>query len=360
MSDTTILGRFVWHELMTTDTTSAKPFYAAVAGWTTQPSPQDPSYTVFVAEGSPMAGLMALPADAKAMGAPPSWMIYIATPDVDETARRATAMGGKILKPAADIPTVGRFAVLQDPQGAVFAGFTPAPGPMRPGNKPTVGDFSWHELSTTDWRAAFGFYQNLFGWEKTGSTDMGPEMGTYQMFGWNGKSMGGMHNHPKHVPGPAHWLAYAKVEDSKKAAAAVTRLGGRVVNGPMEVPGGDWVVQCLDLEGALFAVHSSKPAVEKPAVEKPAVEKPAVEKPAVGKPAVGKPAAGKAPAGKPVAAKPAAKKPVAARKRTRPATANKRTAKKPASKAKPVKKTPRKSAGRQKARTKGRATRGRR
>jgi predicted enzyme related to lactoylglutathione lyase len=337
MSDTTILGRFVWHELMTTDTTSAARFYAKVVGWTTQPSPQDPSYIVFVAKGRPTGGLMALPAEAKAMGAPLSWLTYIATPDVDETVQRALQMGGKILKAAADIPTVGRFAVLQDPQGAAFAAFTPAQGPMdapRGAHKPTAGDFSWNELSTTDWAAVWPFYQSLFGWEKTGSTDMGPEMGTYQMFGWKGRTVGGMYNKPKSIPGPPHWLPYAMVVDSKKAVAVVTRLGGHVINGPMEVPGGDWVARCLDLQGALFAVHSPKPA-----------------------------------AGKLSAAKKIAKSASAVKRSTKKsassAAAVTRTAKKPVRKAKPARKAARKNAARRpktrpKTRPKGRTTKGRR
>jgi predicted enzyme related to lactoylglutathione lyase len=330
MSDTPVRCRFVWHELMSNDMASATRFYGKVVGWTTQPSAQDPSYLMFVAEGRPTGGLMALPEEARAMGAPPNWLSYIGTPDVDQTVQRALQMGGKILKPAADIPKVGRFAVLQDPQGAVFAAFTPIQGSMGPDNKPTVGYFSWQELSTTDWPAAFGFYQNLFGWEKTGTSDMGPEMGTYQMFGWDGKSMGGMFNKPKQVPGPAHWLAYAKVEDSKKAAAAVKRLGGQVVNGPMQVPGGDWVAQCLDLEGALFAVHSSKLEARKPSAAKK----------------VAKPAS---------AVKHSTKKPVSS------AAAIKRTAKKPVRKAKPAGKASRKSAVRRpKTRTTARTKKGRR
>ena len=92
--------------------------------------------------------------------------------------------------------------------------------------------------------------------------DMGPEMGTYQMFGRNGRSVGRMFKRPPHVP--THWMPYAMLADAKAAAEAVTRLGGRIVNGPMEVPGGDWIAQGIDLQGAAFAVHSSKPATAQP------------------------------------------------------------------------------------------------
>lgn len=271
MSDSTVRGRFVWHELMTTDTKSAASFFAKAIGWKTQVSPRDPSYTIFAAAGRPRAGLMVLPAAAKAMGAPPSWLTYIGSPNVDETAQQAPSLGGKVLKAPADIPTIGRFAVVQDPQGAVFAAFTPLGGPAADA-EPAIGDFSWHELITTDWRAALTFYQRLFGWDATSAMDMGPEIGTYQMFGRNGRPMGGMFNKPSQAPGPAMWLPYVRVQDSKKVAAAVPKLGGKIINGPMEVPGGDWIATGLDLQGAMFAVHSLKPAVKKMAAKKTAAK----------------------------------------------------------------------------------------
>jgi predicted enzyme related to lactoylglutathione lyase len=90
--------------------------------------------------------------------------------------------------------------------------------------------------------------------------DMGPGMGVYQMFGWGGQSAGGIFTKPAQMPGPSSWLPYIKVSDSKKTAATVTKQGGKIINGPMEVPGGDWIAQGMDLQGAMFAVHSVKSA----------------------------------------------------------------------------------------------------
>ena len=193
--------------------------------------------------------------------APTHWMCYIGTPNVDATARQTTELGGKVLKPVSDIPDVGRFAILQDPQGAIFVGFTPAPTEHMPANtKIAVGDFSWHELITTNWQAAFDFYQKLFGWEKLDSMEMGPG-NVYQMFGWKGKAMlGGMFNKSPQMPGPPMWLPYALVPDSKKVADMLPRLGGKVTHGPAEVPGGDWITQLTDPQGVMFAVHSKKQA----------------------------------------------------------------------------------------------------
>src|SRR5439155_25807275 len=217
MSDTTPRGRFVWHELMTTNTKSAADFFSRVASWTPQPWGEDRSYTLFMAGGRSMAGLMALPESARAMGVPPSWTTYISTPNVDDAARQVVSLGGKVVKGAADIPTIGRFAVVQDPQGATFALFTPSGGSAPP-DAPALGDYSWHELLTTDWRAALSFYKQMFGWEETGSMDMGPGMGTYQMFGWNGRPRGGIFNKPSQQPGPPSWLPYIHVSDSKRTA----------------------------------------------------------------------------------------------------------------------------------------------
>jgi predicted enzyme related to lactoylglutathione lyase len=356
MSDATVRGRFVWHELLTTDTAAAAAFYEKVIGWKPQAWPQDPSYNMFAVKAGPVAGLMALPEDAKKMGSPPCWVTYVGTPDVDETARQAAEIGGSILKEPTDILSVGRFAVIQDPQGAVFSAFTPLPGPMGEDTM-TFGDFSWHELITTDRPAAFSFYERLFGWVKTEATEMGPGMGLYQMFGWPGKTLGGMFSN-RHVPGPPHWLAYAMVPDSKRVADLVPKLGGRVLHGPREVPGGDWIATCSDPQGAVFAVHSVKPAVPEPAAKpaplpkaamkrsdsKPAGEQPVAKRPAAKKPVARQPVAKKAASKKPAAKKPAGKKPatkkaVARQPLAKKAAPKKSAAKKPAGK-KPAAKKP--------------------
>lgn len=271
MPDATARGRFVWHELMTTEPESAANFFSKLIGWKRQPWAQDPSYTVLAAKESPMAGVMPLPDEAKAAGAPPNWLTYIYTPDIDETAQQASSLGAKILKGPADIPTIGRFAVIQDPQGAVFAAITPEQAPQAE-TEPALGDFSWHELATTDWRAAFTFYQQLFGWEEQTAMDMGPEIGVYQMFGRNGKMLGGIYNKMSQQQGPPAWLPYIRVPDAKKTADTIKNLGAMIANGPMEVPGGDWIVVGADPQGAMFAVHSLKPAAtEQP--EKPKAKK---------------------------------------------------------------------------------------
>lgn len=256
-----LLGSFVWCELMTTDTAAAASFYGKVVGWTPAPFAPDGSYTVFnTPKGTGAAGLMLLPDDAKKMGAPPNWMMYVGTPNVDSTALRIAQLGGRVLKQPENIPNTGRFAVVQDPYGATFGIYTPStPGPGK--GQPGVGDFSWFELYTPDPDGAWNFYHSLFNWEKTSAMDMG-EMGVYQMFGrGGGVPNGGIMKPP---PGaPAAWMPYALVKDAKAAAAIATANGGKIINGPMEVPGGDWIAQGIDPQGAMFAVHSLKPSAQK-------------------------------------------------------------------------------------------------
>lgn len=247
-------GRFVWHELMTTDATAAQSFYGAVVGWGTQagPVPEVP-YTLLTMAGTPMAGLMELPAEARDHGARPGWLGYVGVQDVDASVAQAQRLGGTLHVPPRDIPNIGRFAVIGDPQRAVLALFTPAmaeaggaPAPCAPGS------IGWNELQAADGEAAFDFYARMFGWQKAEAMDMGP-MGTYQLFGLDGPPIGGMFTKPPTVPAPC-WLYYVRVADIDAAAGRVQAAGGQVVHGPAAVPGDDWIIQGLDPQGALFAL----------------------------------------------------------------------------------------------------------
>jgi predicted enzyme related to lactoylglutathione lyase len=248
-------GRICWNELMTTDPKAAMTFYRLVVGWGTQAWDEDSSYVMWTARDTPVGGLMELPEDARRMSTPPSWVMYVAVPDVDASVRQAVSLGARAYVEPKDIPTMGRFAVLGDPQGATFALFSSADeipghdGPAKP------GEFSWHELTTTDWQAAWDFYEQLFGWVKMEAMDMGP-MGTYQIFGRPGQMLGAMYNKPREMLAPPHWLGYALVPSADNAAAVVQRLGGKVMNGPMDVPESGRIAQCMDPQGAAFAVHS--------------------------------------------------------------------------------------------------------
>jgi hypothetical protein len=200
---------------------------------------------------------MHIPPEAAAMGVPPNWTGYVAVADVDAKAKEAVRLGGKVLKEASDIPGVGRFAIVADPHGAVVALFRgEGDGPMDPGPDAT-GHIGWHELYAGDLNAAFGFYSAMFGWTKHDAHDMGP-MGTYQLFGVGDVTIGGMMTKPAHVPTPA-WLYYFNVGDIDAAAARLSVGSGQVINGPMQVPTGAWIIQAKDPQGAMFALAGSRP-----------------------------------------------------------------------------------------------------
>jgi len=249
---------FVWYELMTEDVKAAEKFYSDVVGWEAKDSGiPGMAYTIISAGPSAIGGIMKVPDEARAMGARPAWLGYVGVDDVDSTVARLTAAGGKVYRPASDIPGVGRFAVVADPHGATFILFKPAsaegPPPAAPGTPGTVG---WHELHAGDRESAFAFYSGLFGWTKTEAMDMGP-MGVYQMFATGGEAVGGMMTKRPEMP-MAAWLYYFNVDAIDAAAARVTAGGGKVLMGPHQVPGGQWIVMGGDPQGAMFALVAAK------------------------------------------------------------------------------------------------------
>ena len=323
MSNAEIRGRFVWHELMTTDPQAAGAFYSKILPWKTQSSGM-PDYTLWMSGKTQTGGLMPQPESARQAGAPPSWLIYIGTPDVDATAAAAQRLGGKVLKAPADIPGIGRFAVLSDPQGATFAIFTPGASAPPEGAPPT--DFSWHELATSDQQGALTFYTELFGWGRGEAHDMGA-MGTYQLIEHGGERVGGVYKLMDTSKAP-HWLTYIRVASADRTAAAAEAAGGQVTQGPMDVPGGGRIAQILDPQGGAFAVHelAKQAAASGSKATKPS---PAAE-PAAAK---ARPAAAPKTHAKGAPARKAPAKRSAAKTKKRP-TASKRTAKKaPARKA---------------------------
>lgn len=261
-------GRFIWHDLIVPDVEAATHFYQAVAGWRVTPAPMSdgqPPYTMWKNGAVPVGGVMARSVEVTAPAASAYWLAYIATPDLEATYSEALALGARAIVPPRDVAlvppagasTVGRFAVLADPQGVTFAAYEPADPRPQPGGAPTAGTFSWHELETTDRRAAFAFYAQLFGWAPMETVDMGPN-GVYQVFGQGGTAYGGIFDRERDTTAP-HWRVYVSVADLTRALGAVRAGGGQVLAGPMAVPDDDCVAHCADPQGARFALHASGP-----------------------------------------------------------------------------------------------------
>ena len=296
-------GRFAWHELMTPDPDAAIPFYRQVVGWGIEQFPSMPEYRMWTSGGKQRGGVMRQSEDERRHGLAPHWLMYVAVPDIDAAIRQAEELGGRVRIPAKSVPGVGRYAILADPQGIVFSLYTPES--PRPGSdEADLGDFSWHECAAPDPKSAWSFYQALFGWEKSAAMDMGPD-GTYQMFRRSGgkADLGAFYKRPADKPGTAAWLVYAYVRDADRSADLVTQLGGRVLIGPMDVPGGGRIATCVDPQGAAFAVHSvaeteKTKGVEKRSVKKKSVKKKNVKKKTVKKKTAKKTAVKKKPAKK--------------------------------------------------------------
>src|ERR1700681_934170 len=326
MSNADIRGRFVWHELMTTDTKAAGAFYPKVTNWKTQTWDKDPSYTMWAVPKGPFGGLRPLPDAARASG--PHWLPYVGTADVDATVQTAQGLGGRVYMGATDIPDTGRFAVLADPQGAVFATYSLPASAASGGGGSMPQEFSWHELATTDPVGALRFYAALFGWAEVATHDMGA-MGVYHLVGLGGVASIGMWKTTADKPMPPHWLCYAHVADVDKSVNAAKAAGGKLLNGPMEVPGGTWIAHLTDPQGAAFALHADKrvavpaatPPPPKPAAPKsvsappaPKPQPPTLKASASTAAASATPAKPQAPAAKKAPAKKAAAKKAPARK----------------------------------------------
>lgn len=258
-------GKFFWYELMTSDPKAALTFYGDVVGWTSQPfggERTDDPYNVVSGRAGPLGGVMSIPAEAKDCGMTPWWGGYVGSNDVDADAERLSAAGGSVKRPPEDIPGVGRFAVMADPGGAIFMllkGSSPD-GMDAPTGMP-LGHVSWHELYSGDFDKDLAFYTGQLGWTKGDAMDMG-EMGSYQLVSQTGATdfqgmTGGIMPRPEGVPVPA-WLFYFTVDDIDAAVERVEAGGGTVLQGPMEVPGGAWIIQGADPQGAMFALVGTR------------------------------------------------------------------------------------------------------
>jgi len=248
-------GTFVWHELVTKDAKGAMAFYGEVVGWKTQPFGDGGEYTMWVGSQGPMGGVIEMPKEMEAMGAPPHWFGHVQVADVDATVALAKKMGGKVIKEPEDIPTVGRFGLIADPQGATLSVFTPSTE-MASHDASKDGEFCWNELVTSDSTAAFAFYSALFGWKVREELDMGA-MGKYLTYGVDETAIGGFMNVPPGATMPPSWIYYIEISNLDAAIGRATGLSAKVIFGPSEIPGGGRIAQLLDPRGVLFALHQA-------------------------------------------------------------------------------------------------------
>ncbi len=247
--------RFAWYELLTTDVAAAGAFYGKAIGWAAKDaSTSELPYAVLSAGDAPVVGLMGLPEEGLRSGATPRWVGYVAVHDVDVKVEQIRRLGGAILVPPTD-SNIGRLSLVTDPQRATFgliAGLTF--GQQPPSGLDELGHVGWHELLAADRTKVFAFYEELFGWQKA-TAEIDPA-DLYQLFSVAGQTVGGMLTKLPSVPQPG-WLYYFNVDDLGAAAARVNAGGGRILQGPIQLPDGYGMVRCTDPQGALFALQGA-------------------------------------------------------------------------------------------------------
>jgi predicted enzyme related to lactoylglutathione lyase len=249
------LGRFVYHDLLTTRPADARRFYAALLGWTCTPRDAGGFEYTDVRAGAYRFGGM-VPLDP-AHGMPSHWTGYVAVEDVDAACARAEAAGGRVCVPPHEIPgRVGHFAVLNDPTGAMLSAvrFTDGRVPMPDAaERPVAGGAWWHELLTQDPERAAAFHAEVFGWEaRPGMVRPGGER--YHLFVRAGHTVGGMMQAPPALGGASAWQLYLTVDDVDATVARAAELGGAATWPALDVPGVGRMGGLADPAGAMFAV----------------------------------------------------------------------------------------------------------
>ena len=246
----TRVGQFVWHELMTADVDAAKAFYSELFGWEFEIyKPGEMDYAMISAKGQTHGGFMALDPER---GIPPHWIGHVLVEDADQALARAEKVGGKAAFGPLDIPEIGRFAIIADPQGGVVSAYAPA------GEGPAgTGTFLWDEFLAADVEGAKAYYTEVFGWT-TEAMDMGGA-GTYTLFKRDGASVAGLMKNPaEHAP--PHWLTYIATGDVDATIEKAGALGATVYAPAMDVPGVGRFAVLGDPTGAAFGIF--KPSAQ--------------------------------------------------------------------------------------------------
>ena len=243
---------FIWYDLMTPDVEGAKKFYSDVVGWNF--TAQMPAYNVANVGKIGVGGIMETPAELKDM--PPFWSGYVYVPDVDAACAKIKKLGGKVHREPWDVENYLRMAVVADPTGAAFNIMQPKmPDPPERVKDGAIGTIGWREAHVGDLGKAWAFYSEMFGWTKGTTMPMG-EMGDYQLFQIDGKDVGGMMKKMDVMPMPV-WAYYFYVDGIEAAVTRITKAGGKIANGPMSVPGDQWIVTGIDPQGAFFSLLSN-------------------------------------------------------------------------------------------------------
>ena len=244
-------GTFCWSELATSDQAAAKAFYGGLFGWEADDRPVGDGvyYSMQLLGGKPVAAIAPQPQQQRDAGVPPLWNSYVSVDSADAVAERAKELGGTVHAPPFDVMTVGRMAVIQDPQGAFFMLWQPREH-IGAGLVNAPGALVWNELQSPDLDASAAFYGDLFGWQVEPFSGMQERYLSIRNAGANN---GGMRDLTP--PSPPSWLVYFGVEDVEQALAKVGELGGAKLAGPIDIQIAKIAV-VADPQGAVFALYA--------------------------------------------------------------------------------------------------------
>jgi hypothetical protein len=247
------VGTIVWYDLLTRDPDAAWKFYGALFGWTRVETDRPVGRYAMIRRGDRnLGGIVPLkPGDSF----PSHWVAYVAVTDIEACCRAASEAGGRVPVPPTDIPGIGRFAVVLDPQGAAISPFqaeTPPSSPRPEG----PGAFCWLELLTPDTKGAGAFYGKIFGWEM--GTGRPGALGAYWIFRKGGQAVAGMVERPAGADYPTRWLPYVQVEGPEKVAAGVKAHGGGVLLPVTPIPDEGQFAILHDPSGAVIGIFEAE------------------------------------------------------------------------------------------------------
>ena len=243
------VGRFVWHEQVSSDPGQAQEFYTQLFGWGAEVfGAGEADYTMISSGGQSHGGY------GKALeGAPPPhWLSHVRVERLEETIEKVKDAGGRLAAGPFEMGEVGRMAIIADPQGAYLSVYQPqGEGPA------PEGVFVWDELGTSDADAAQRFYEQVFGWT---TSDMGSEYGGYRVFNRGATGVAGLMALPD-ASVPPHWQPYVAVADPDATSGKAVELGGAVLAEPMDVPKVGRIAILRDPQGATFGIIRPDPAM---------------------------------------------------------------------------------------------------
>jgi predicted enzyme related to lactoylglutathione lyase len=246
-------GGIVWRELATSEPEKAVAFYSELFGWKIKETDMGGGAKYYLIHNGDkqIAGIW--PSDPK-LKMPTFWGQYVSVDNVDDVAKAAKDAGGTVFKEPMDIPNVGRFAIISDPQGGVSMPFKSAQGDPPASTPPHTGEFCWESLSTNDSKGAIAFYTKVFPWELK---EFAPGM---PYFGANGRQIASFMEEKN---APTHWLSYVAISNLAESRDRAKRLGAKVLLEEMPVPGIGTFAVIQDPVGATLSLFQAAP-MQKP------------------------------------------------------------------------------------------------